>query len=155
MHACAYVDYNKDGIFDTTVNGDGEGEGELVSYNYYNGTTSLGDAADQQFANHLEYGASKGLPEFTIPYYLLDGNYRMRVKIDWESIDPNGSSSIKSYGGCQCDIIIKLAEVIDTPVDGVEVSDGEKVIYDLSGRKLAEITRPGIYIVNGVKVLVK
>jgi hypothetical protein len=48
-----------------------------------------------------------------------------------------------------------LAEVIDTPVDGVEVSDGEKVIYDLSGRKLAEITEPGIYIVNGVKVLVK
>ena len=155
MHAYAYIDYNKDGIFDTTVNSKGEGEGELVSYNYYNGTTSLGDAADSQFANRLEYGASKGLPEFTIPNYLFDGNYRMRIKIDWENIDPNGSDDIKSLGGCQCDIIIKLTEVIDTPVDNVEVSDGENTIYDLSGRKLTEITEPGIYIVNGVKMLVK
>ena len=155
MHAYAYIDYNRDGAFDTTANNDGKGEGELVSYNYYNGQTICGDAGDQQFANSIEYDASKGLPEFTIPYYLLDGNYRMRVKIDWESVDPNGSSNIKSYGGCQCDVVVKVAEYIDTPVDGVEVAEGEKVVYDLSGRKLEGISGPGLYIVNGVKVLVK
>lgn len=42
---------------------------------------------------------------------------------------------------------------------GVEELEGEngkvKTIYDLQGRKLTEITEPGIYIINGNKVLVK
>ena len=42
---------------------------------------------------------------------------------------------------------------------GVEEVKGEngkvKTIYDLQGRKLTEITEPGIYIINGKKVLVK
>ena len=43
-----------------------------------------------------------------------------------------------------------------TGVEEVKSENGErKTIYDLSGRKLSEITAPGIYIVNGKKVLVK
>ena len=41
---------------------------------------------------------------------------------------------------------------------GIESVDAEvenDVIYDLSGRRIAEIVKPGIYIVNGKKVLVK
>lgn len=41
--------------------------------------------------------------------------------------------------------------------DGANENEVEQVetIYDLSGRKLTEITAPGVYIVNGKKVLVK
>ena len=46
-----------------------------------------------------------------------------------------------------------------TSIDDVETECGEleiiETIYDLQGRKLSEITHPGIYIVNGKKVLVK
>ena len=43
-----------------------------------------------------------------------------------------------------------------TGIDAVEGESGElKTIYDLQGRKLTEITAPGIYIVNGEKVLIK
>lgn len=42
-----------------------------------------------------------------------------------------------------------------TGVEGVQVAQGKKVIFDLSGRKVNEMTAPGIYIVNGKKVLVK
>ena len=43
-----------------------------------------------------------------------------------------------------------------TGIDAVEGESGElKTIYDLQGRKLTEITVPGIYIVNGEKVLIK
>ena len=43
-----------------------------------------------------------------------------------------------------------------TGVDELKVESGEmKVIYDLTGRKVENITAPGIYVVNGKKVLVK
>ena len=42
-----------------------------------------------------------------------------------------------------------------TGIEEVEVENTVKAIYDLTGRKVNEITAPGIYIVNGKKVLVK
>ena len=43
-----------------------------------------------------------------------------------------------------------------TGIDEVKTENGEvKAIYDLQGRKLTEITKPGFYIVDGEKVLVK
>ena len=43
-----------------------------------------------------------------------------------------------------------------TGIEEVKTENGEvKVIYDLTGRKVETISAPGIYIVNGVKVLVK
>ena len=46
-----------------------------------------------------------------------------------------------------------------TSIDDVETDLGEleiiETIYDLQGRKLSEITQPGIYIINGKKVFAK
>lgn len=43
-----------------------------------------------------------------------------------------------------------------TGVEDVKVeTTGKKVIYDLSGRRVNEMAQPGIYIVNGKKVMVK
>ena len=41
-----------------------------------------------------------------------------------------------------------------TAIEEVEIVN-ENVIYDLSGRRISEITAPGIYVVGGKKVLVK
>ena len=42
-----------------------------------------------------------------------------------------------------------------TGVENVVVENEVKAIFDLTGRRVEEITAPGIYIVNGKKVLVK
>jgi hypothetical protein len=42
-----------------------------------------------------------------------------------------------------------------TAVENPEVEAEVELIYDLTGRRVEEITAPGIYIVNGKKVLVK
>ena len=42
-----------------------------------------------------------------------------------------------------------------TGVENVEVENEVKAIYDLTGRRVENVTAPGIYIVNGKKVLVK
>ena len=43
-----------------------------------------------------------------------------------------------------------------TGIDEVKGKDGNvEGIYDLSGRRVTEISESGIYIVNGKKVLVK
>ena len=42
-----------------------------------------------------------------------------------------------------------------TSINNINVENGAKVIYDITGRKINGITNAGIYIVNGKKVFVK
>ena len=42
-----------------------------------------------------------------------------------------------------------------TGVEKVEIRNEKSEIYDLTGRKIENVTAPGIYIIDGVKVLVK
>ena len=170
MHAYAYIDYNKDGAFNTTLNVDGSNDGELVSYNHFDGKDSWGNASNQQYANSNDYQGSKGLPYFVLPANLAAGDYRMRIKTDWNLLDPNfvGQTSgnhPRTNGACQCDFIIKVVaaeteepELPEEPeVTAVEsvVVDAEAVVYDLTGRKVEVVTRPGAYIVNGKVVVIK
>ena len=104
MHAYAYVDYNKDYNFELTNNNDGTTDGEIVTYNYYNGTT-ITDKTGYQ----LNSGNGNSLPAFTLPADLEPGEYRMRIKVDWNNIDADyGASEIAQNGGCQCDITLVI-----------------------------------------------
>ena len=44
---------------------------------------------------------------------------------------------------------------ITTAIEEVETEAAETVIYDLTGRRVNEITKAGVYIINGKKILVK
>lgn len=50
----------------------------------------------------------------------------------------------------------KFGDFTSTAIEGVAIGNtGAKVIYDLSGRRLNNITNAGVYIINGKKVMVK
>ena len=117
MHAYAYIDYNKDFEFNLVNNNNGEGEGEIVSYNYYNGNDITGTPADRGNAIGNTYGESKAMPAFTLPKDLPAGEYRVRIKIDWDNIDANnGASDIAANGGCQCDFTIVVEEAVGNEI---------------------------------------
>ena len=139
MHAYCYIDYNNDGNFTATINANGtpaEGS-ELVSYNQYQGKNSQGASVGQNL------GSGVGtMPSFKLPEDLQPGMYRMRMKIDWDCIDPMGNSdasnNISSNGGVIADVMLCVYG------DEVIVNDfqlnGEVLAAD--GRKLNSLSTP-------------
>jgi sialidase-1 len=163
MHAYAYIDYNNDYTFGQDANATGTTGGELVTYNCYStdgsnyydiwGNTASPSNANSETYYDEDFNESKGLPHFFLPADLAVGDYRMRIKVDWNNLDPVQGSKDMVNGGCEVDFIVRVAEA--TGIENVEVENGAQVIYDLTGRKVENANVRGIYIINGKKVLVK
>lgn len=76
-----------------------------------------------------------------------------KLASDDRTINANKAYYIDEAGNSSA---ISFKFVGTTDIDGVESEDeNAKGIYDLQGRKLSEITEPGIYIVDGKKIMVK
>ena len=117
MHAYAFVDYNKDYYFEPVDNNGGTTDGEVVSYNYYEGKDITGATASPGDAMSSEHNGSKTLPAFTLPADLEPGEYRMRIKVDWNNLDADyGASDIAANGGAQCDITLVVEEIVGNEV---------------------------------------
>ena len=155
-----YIDYDKNG-FAASIEGNSNWKptGDLVAYSFYNNGGNS-DASGWNSEGQMISGDDRSypvLPSFAVP--AKTGYYRLRIKQDWCSIDPAGDSDMNfggtfsNYGGQIIDVMLNVTD--GTGVEEVETDGGDKVIYDISGRKLSEITRPGLYIVNGKKVIVK
>lgn len=75
------------------------------------------------------------------------------------ALNAKSDKSIRGYSATDSNSSWKVTLAADnnTAIENVEAEDAasENVIYDLAGRKLKEITAPGIYIINGKKRLVK
>ena len=160
-----YIDYDADGFTASIENGSNwMPAGDLVAYSFYNnggssdnsGWNSEGTAISGDNRSH------PAIPAFVAP--TEPGVYRLRIKQDWCSIDPAGDSdsnfggTFSNYGGQIIDVMLNVTD----STTGIEDVDTEDVvnpafegIYDLQGRKLDEITKTGIYIIDGKKVFIK
>ncbi|MBR5860294.1 MAG: hypothetical protein IKY71_02995 [Bacteroidaceae bacterium] len=108
MSAYVYVDWNNNGKFEYTINDNGtpaEGS-EIVSYN----AVQIGDKWYKSDGTTTNNGNTigSGVPAFTIPEGTPAGLYRMRYKVDWNSIDPAGSSTLISDGGGYVDLMLDV-----------------------------------------------
>ena len=113
MHAYVYVDADGDGTFTAGTDADGyTPTGDLVSYSAYNK-----DDAGQWCNSEGVTGNNNtvSLPSFTAP--TTEGTYRMRFKIDWNSIDPagnpgkaDGSNTLSANRGSIIDVMLEVAE---------------------------------------------
>ena len=140
MHAYTYIDYSNDGKFNALVNDDltiAEGS-DLMSFSFYggadndNGINSAGTRITGNSRNTLN------MPSFTIPADAKPGLYRMRYKVDWNSIDPAGSvdqsNPILGNGGGIIDVMLNVhgdyCNVNDANRNGevLSAADGERLV---------------------------
>ena len=114
MHAYAYIDYANDGKFNAAVNDDlsiANGS-DLVSFSFYGGSDN--DKGKNSAGTSISDGNRNTLtmPAFTLPADMTPGVYRMRYKVDWNSIDPAGSvdpaNSILNNGGGIVDVMLNV-----------------------------------------------
>ena len=146
--AGATIPANTGVILKTAVDGDSEiaitvagDDVEPFTTNLLKGTIEATVATEDIYvlANHTSgvglYKADRENGDFTIK---ANGAYLLATDI------PEANNSV----GFRFDFAT-------TAVEKVEMRNEKEEIYDLQGRSINEITQPGIYVVGGVKVLVK
>ena len=164
MHGYVFVDENNDKQFSFTE-GDTKQEGtEVKSFSFYSGDFN-NDASGYNSAGTVLSGDRRNTmacPAFLAP--AESGNYRIRFKVDWNSVDPGGqlaadgtptgSNGIIANGGFIVDAILCVGEA--TGIESVESSQSA-TIYSLDGRRINNTHKlpKGVYIKNGKKILVK
>lgn len=97
MNGYVYIDYNRDGQLTCQLGEQGvpSAESELVSYSFYSGNDDSDTSGHNSTGATLTTGARNVLnpPSFTLPASLEEGDYVVRFKVDWNSIDPAGDQN--------------------------------------------------------------
>ena len=160
IHQFVFIDFDGDGFTASIAEGSEWAPAEdLVAYSFYN-NNSDSDASGWNSKGTVITGNDRNtpaVPAFNAPEE--GGTYRMRIKQDWCNIDPAGDADgkfgdFKANGGQIIDVLLEVVYPIG--INDVKGESGKvEGIYDLQGRKIEQITAPGLYIVNGKKVLVK
>ena len=148
MHTYVYVDLDNDKQFSFNEGGDQTGT-ELLGWTYIDGYNNEGAAVSNAVAPQTPM-------KFTVN--AAPGEYRMRVKVDWDNQDPGGcvlsSNHILNNGGHIVDVTLVVTE--KTGINAVTI-DKDAEVYTLDGRRVSvngKLNR-GIYIINGQKTFVK
>ena len=156
MHGYVYIDLNNDKQFSFNAEGEDQTGTEVVSFSYYSGKNSKGEAVESSCNVNP-------MPAFTAP--TEPGTYRIRFKVDWDNIDAGGSvlstNHILNNGGGIYDATL---EVVAPVVDGIstinaEVANGEAQLFTVDGVQISKLQK-GLNIVRSAdgkvkKVLVK
>ena len=163
MNGYVYIDYDNDGQFSFNDGTTDQTGTDVASFSFYTGSFTDDANGGVNSAGESLTGNARNtmaLPSFTAPD--TDGDYRIRFKMDWNSIDAGGQ--IAADGTClgangflaNSGTIVDATLRVVSPATGIEIieaQDGEAELYDLSGRKLKAAPAKGMYIMNNKKVV--
>ena len=146
MHSYVYLDADNNQQFDVK----NPNSPELVAFNYYNGQKKGSNGLSSQSNKNPGVG---NIPAFHAPTVV--GTYRLRFKIDWDNIDPAGSTTagneLLSNGGSITDLLIKV--VAPNGISSPQTTTTNVSSYDLSGRRITVAQPHGLIISKGQKII--
>lgn len=163
MNGYVYIDTNKDKQFSFKDGQTDQTGTELYAYSFYSGNFS-DDSQGVNSKGETLTGNDRNVlnpPAFNAP--TEPGDYVIRLKVDWNSVDAGGQ--IAADGTCYGDngILKNRGKIIDTilrvtdeatSIAGVEKSNNKPVeYYDLSGRRLKGEPTHGVFIRKGAKTV--
>ena len=162
MNAYVYIDLDGDQQFSFNDGTTDQTGTEVMSFSFYTGSFENDTDNGVNSAGESLTGGSRNtmtLPPFKAP--AEEGTYRIRFKMDWNSVDPGGQ--VAADGTCTGanGFLANRGSIVDatlivnatTGIEGV-VANGKKAeLFDLSGRKLNTVPAKGVYIQNGKKVV--
>ena len=97
MNGYVYIDRNGDKQLTYSLNADHTPatDSELMSYSFYSGNDDDDTTGWNSEGTELKTSARNTLnpPTFTLPDDLTEGEYVIRFKVDWNSIDPAGDTN--------------------------------------------------------------
>lgn len=147
MHGYVYVDLNNDKQFSFNADSDDQTGTEVVSYSFYsasNGSTGL-NSKGETVSNNCNVNP---LPSFTAP--AEEGTYRIRFKVDWNSIDAGGcvvsGNNILNNGGGIYDATLVVKDVING-IDSINAEAANAELFTVDGVKISKLQK-GLNIVR-------
>ena len=126
MHGYIYVDADRNGFESYVV--DYNPGGDIVAYSFYGSETNE-ESGRNSLGNYISGEGRSVLdpPAFVAP--TVPGLYRMRYKVDWNSIDPKGDNNsnfggtIADTDGCIVDVMLRVGDAQASTVKDSYVSD--------------------------------
>lgn len=147
MHGYVYVDLNNDKQFSFNADSDDQTGTEVVSYSFYsasNGSTGL-NSMGETVSNNCNVNP---LPSFTAP--MEEGTYRIRFKVDWNSVDAGGcviaTNNILNNGGGIYDATLVVKDVTDG-IDSINAEAANAELFTVDGVKICKLQK-GLNIVR-------
>ena len=164
MHGYVYIDTDNDKHFSFTEGSTTQTDTEVYAFSFYSGNFN-DDQSGYNSAGTRITGNDRAMvnpPSFTAPG--TNGTYRIRFKIDWNSIDPGGqlaadgtatgANGILANGGQIVDALLTITGGEETGINSLNTESKTKdVMYDLSGRRLNAAPAQGVFILNGKTVI--
>ena len=164
MHGYVYIDTDNDKHFSFTEGSTTQTDTEVYAFSFYSGNFN-DDSSGYNSAGTRITGNDRAVvnpPSFTAPG--TNGTYRIRFKIDWNSIDPGGqlaadgtatgANGIIANGGQIVDALLTITGGAETGINSLNTESKTKdVMYDLSGRRLNAAPAQGVFILNGKTVI--
>ncbi len=161
MHGYVYIDLDGDQQFSFNEGQTDQSGTDVMSFSFYSGDFNKEDSGVNSAGETLTGNArnTTACPAFTAPEE--PGDYRIRFKIDWNSIDAGGQ--IAADGTCtgHNGILKTGGTIVDATLrvtgegQGITSSVADKAyseIYDLQGRRVVNPTK-GVYIKGDKKIV--
>ena len=147
MHGYVYIDLNNDKQFSFNADSDDQTGTEVVSYSFYsasNGSTGL-NSKGETVSNNCNVNP---LPSFTAP--AEEGTYRIRFKVDWNSIDAGGcvvsGNNILNNGGGIYDATLVVKDTTNG-IDSINAEAANAELFTVDGVKISKLQK-GLNIVR-------